>query len=102
SNRLSLTGNVTFARSHDTATGFGDQASDQRLFYQEWGPSADKPRVRSVVSWIYQITNFVAFSGIYSGRSGLAYDARVGPASDLNGDTRVNGPAPGINRHAFA
>lgn len=101
SNRLSLTGNVTLARSYDTATGFFDQASDQRFFDQEWGPSSDKPRMRGVVSWIYQITDFLTFAGIYSGRSGLAYDPRVGPAIDLNGDGQFNDRAPGFRRNAF-
>lgn len=101
SNRISFNANITFARSYDTATGYTDQASDQRFFDEEWGPSADKPRVRSVVSWIYRFTDNLTFAGIYNARTGLAYDPRVGSAIDANGDGRFNDRSAGFGRNSF-
>ena len=101
SHRFSLNGNVTFGRSYDTATGYTDTASDQRFFDAEWGPSSDKPRVRSVISGVYQPTNFLAVSAIYSARTGLTYDPRVGPALDTNGDGRFNDRTPTFSRNPF-
>ena len=66
----------------------------------EWGPQADTPTVRGVVSGWYNITTAMQVSAIYRARTGTAITA-VASGIDLNGDGNTGDRTPTFGRNSF-
>lgn len=99
--RFGYNGNITFARAYDTGNNYNSGPQDQRLgIMSEWGPQADTPTVRGVVSGWYNIAPAMQVSAIYRARTGTA----ITPAAsgiDLNGDGNTGDRPPGFGRNSF-
>ena len=96
-----MTGNVTFARAYDTGNNYSSAPQDQRLgIDSEWGPQADTPTVRGVVSGYYNFTPAVQLSAIYRARTGTAVTPTAS-GIDLNGDGNTSDRTPGFGRNSF-
>ena len=99
--KVGMNGNVTFARAYDTGNNYNSAPQDQRLGIEsEWGPQADTPAVRGVVSGYYNITPTLQLSAIYRARTGTAVSA-IASGIDLNGDGNTSDRTPGFGRNSF-
>lgn len=99
--RFGYNGNITFARAYDTGNNYNSAPQDQRLgIDSEWGPQADTPAVRGVISGWYNLTTAMQVSAIYRARTGTAVTA-VASGIDLNGDGNTGDRTPTFGRNSF-
>jgi hypothetical protein len=102
--RIGFEGNLTFARSWETPTaagGINGSINDQRCgILCDYGPAADVPAVRGLVSGWYNVNPHVQVSGIFRARSGLALDPTAA-GLDLNGDQKFGDRTPGLDPFSF-
>ena len=99
--RLGFNANLTLARAYDTGNNYSTQPEDQRIgIGGEWGPMADSPVVRGVLSGWYNFHPNVQFSGVLQARTG----STINPSAsglDLNGDGRTGDRTPTYGRNSF-
>ncbi|MGH9345805.1 MAG: hypothetical protein ACRD26_00930, partial [Vicinamibacterales bacterium] len=99
--KFTFNGNLTLARAYDMGNNVSTTPNDMRFPDAEWGPQADTPTVRGVVTGSYRINPHMQVAGVYRGRTGAAYDVRAGSGFDLNGDGQFNDRVPGFIRNAY-
>ena len=98
--RFSYMANLTVARSYDSTNTGDNFPNDQRVgIAGDWGPSADTPKVRGVVSGWYNVSPRIQVSGSFRARSGIPVTPTAA-GLDLNGDLRVNDRTPTLARNS--
>jgi hypothetical protein len=99
--RFGFNGNITFAESNDTGNNYNTRPQDQRLgIMSEYGPQADTPSVRGVISTWYNLSTRMQISGIYRARKGYAVDPTASGV-DINGDGFTGDRTPTLGRNSF-
>jgi len=99
--RFGYNGNLTLARAYDTGNNYNSAPQDQRLgIMSEWGPQADTPAARGVISGWYNLTTSMQVSTIYRARTGTAVTP-VASGIDLNGDGNTGDRTPTYGRNSF-
>jgi hypothetical protein len=99
--KLGFNANLTLARAYDEGNNYSTIPVDQRTgIAGEYGPQADTPTVRGVVSGWYNITAGSQVSGVFQARSGGAVDP-IASGLDLNGDGKLSDRTPTFGRNAF-
>jgi len=93
--------NATIARAYDQGDNFSTQVDDPRFPENEYGPQVDTPRFRMTANGSYEVNRFISVAGIFKARTGFAYDARVGPTVDTNGDGLFNDRVVGQSRNDY-
>lgn len=97
--RTGFTANATFARSYDSGDTGDNFPNDQRPGIDaDWGPSADTPRLRAVISGWFDMTSSLQLSGVFRARGGMAVTPTAA-GLDLNGDGRFSDRTPGFGRN---
>jgi hypothetical protein len=97
--RVGFTANATVARSYDSGNTGDNFPNDQRLGIEaDWGPSADTPTLRGVVSGWFNLTSDFQVSGVFRARGGMAVTPTAA-GLDLNGDQRLGDRTPTFDRN---
>jgi len=99
--RFGVNGSLTLNRARNTGNSYGSMANDQRYgVAADYGPQADTPTVRGVVSGWYNIARAIQISGVFQARSGMAVNPTAS-GLDLNGDGVTGDRTPGFGRNSF-
>lgn len=97
--RAGFNANLTLARSYDSGDTGDAFPNDQRDGVDgDWGPSADTPKLRGVVSGWWNLTSAIQVSGVFRARGGMAVTATAA-GLDLNGDGRFGDRTPTMGRN---
>ena len=99
--RFGYSGNITLARAYDTGSNCNSAPQDQRLGIEsEWGPQADTPTRRGVVSGWYASPTPCSFPPSIA-RALAPPSTAVASGIDLNGDGNTGDRTPGFRRNSF-
>jgi hypothetical protein len=99
--RAGVNGSITVASARDVGNNYNSTPNDQRLpLDSEYGPQADTPKLRGVVSGWYNIATNVQISGAFQARSGMAVNPVAG-GIDLVGAGNLGSRTPTFERNAF-
>jgi hypothetical protein len=99
--RFSINGSLTLNRARNTGNSYGNMPNDQRLgVAADYGPQADTPVARGVVSGFFNITPTIQVSAVFQARTGMAVNP-IASGVDLNGDGVTGDRTPGFGRNSF-
>jgi hypothetical protein len=99
--RAGANGSLTLQRARDIGNNYSSAPNDQRIgIAGEYGPQADTPTVRGVVSGWYNILPSLQLSGVFQARSGMAVNPVAG-GLDLVGAGNLGTRTPGFGRNSF-
>jgi hypothetical protein len=99
--RAGFNASLTLNHARNTGNNYSSTPNDQHCGVDcDYGPQADTPNARGVISGWYNVTPMFQVSGVYQARSGMA----VNPTAvgiDLNGDGVTGDRTPGFGRNSF-
>src|SRR5205823_901702 len=96
-----INGSLTLNHARNTGNNNSTIPNDQRCGVDcDYGPQADTPAVRGVVSGWYNFTQYFQLSGVFQARSGMAVNP-VALGLDLNGDGQTGDRTPGFGRNSY-
>jgi hypothetical protein len=97
--RVGFNGSVTVQRARDMGNNYNSAPNDQRTgIAGEYGPNADTPTVRGVLSGWYNITPTIQVSGKVQSRSGMWVNP-IASGIDLVGAGTLGSRTPGFGRN---
>jgi outer membrane receptor protein involved in Fe transport len=99
--RVGFNANVTISRAYDSGDSGDNLPNDQRLGIDaDWGPTADNPTWRGVLSGWWNIAEAFQVAGIFRARGGMAVTPTAA-GLDLNGDGVFGDRTPTFGRNSF-
>lgn len=97
--RAGFTANATWARAYDSGDTGDNFPNDQRVgIADDWGATADTPKLRGVLSGWLNVTSALQLSGVFRARGGMAVTPTAA-GLDLNGDGRFGDRTPTMGRN---
>jgi hypothetical protein len=94
-------GSLTLQRARDVGNNYSSNPNDQREgIAGEYGPQADTPTARGVVSGWFNILPTLQVSGVFQARTGMAVNPIAG-GIDLVGAGNLGSRTPGLGRNSF-
>jgi hypothetical protein len=99
--RFGADGNLTLNHARDTGNNYATIPNDPHCGVGcDYGPQADTPTVRGVVSGWYNFTPVLQLSGVFQARTGMAVNP-VAVGLDLLGTGQTGTRTPGFGRNSF-
>jgi hypothetical protein len=99
--RAGFSSNFTVSRAYDSGNSGDNHPNDQRLgIAADWGPAADTPVVRGVVSGWFNLAPSVQLAGAFRAQSGIPVTATAVNV-DVNGDSQISDRTPGFSRNSI-
>jgi hypothetical protein len=99
--KAGMNGSLTIQRARDVGNNYASLPVDQRIGVDgEYGPQADTPKARGVVSGWYNISRSMQVSGTFQARSGMAVNP-VASGLDLIGAGVLGSRTPTLGRNSF-